>query len=324
MNTQEHELLIEHLHGRLPPEKHAALNDLLRRDAEAREWLRTECAVETRLRALAMEKEAEEVVPHVEQPRTPSTSTRWLSWRPLAAAAAGIVFGMLCTSVIFAHVAGGGMLKARRLLPLKFPDFEQRSGKLPGNPPASFGIWTGDGAEIVEASLEARPTSGSKMLRFVRAETDPPSPKGVPNRCDVYQLIDLGPIWAQAGQDDEVTLEVRVSFLDTNTGPEGSGTFKCRLLVHPGEPEAIRNGWPQSRFGGCAYARTDLPNGPSTRGQWRTAQAKVILPRDARIAAVHLGMIRFTDTALPQAEFGQCYVDNVSLTVTARPLFPKE
>jgi len=321
MKTDWHDLIQRYIAGMLNQEETMGLQEALKADAS----LRTLFLDYMNLDA-ALEVEATTRYATCELLTAPMKGrpARWFSWRPLAAAAAGLVFGMLCTSVIFAHVAGGALQKERRLFPLQDTDFEQGIGKLPGNPPASLGIWTGDGAEIVGASSEAHPPSGRKMLRFVRAETDPLSPQGVPNRCDVYQLIDLGPIWAQAGQDDEVTLEVRVLFLDANTGPEGSGTFRCRLLVHPGVPEEIRNGWPQSRYGGCAYARTDLPNGPATRGQWRTAQAKVILPRDARIAAVHLGMIRFTETALPPAEFGQCYVDEVSLTVTARPLPRKE
>lgn len=248
----------------------------------------------------------------------------WLAWRPLAAAAAGLVLGMFCTSVVFGYVVPRLVAKEKRLFPLRNGDFEQSSGALPANPPASFNMWSGDGAEVVAESGDASPKSGRRMLRFKRAEMDPHTAQGFPARCDVYQLIDLREVWGQVAADEEVTLEVRASFLDSDSRSEGSGTFRCRLLVNPGSPDEVRAGWPDSRFEGCAYARTDLRNGPATRGQWRTATAKVILPRNAQVAAVHLGVIRFTDAPQPDAEFGHCYVDDVSLTVTARSLPQKE
>jgi hypothetical protein len=231
---------------------------------------------------------------------------------------------MFCTSVVFGYVVPRVVAKEKRLFPLRNGDFEQSGGALPANPPASFNIWSGDGAEVIAESGEVSPKSGRRMLRFTRAETDPHTAQGFPARCDVYQLMDLREVWGQVAADDEVTLEVRAAFLDSDSRSEGSGTFRCRLLVNPGSPDEVRAGWPDSRFEGCAYARSDLRNGPATRGQWRTATAKVILPRNAQVAAVHLGVIRFTDDPQPGAKFGDCYLDDVSLTVTARPLRQKE
>lgn len=258
------------------------------------------------------------------QAKSPRTGLSWFSWRPLEAAAAGLVLGMFCTSVVFGYVVPRVMAKEKRLFPLRNGDFEQGNGALPANPPASFKIWSGEGAEVIAESGDASPKSGRRMLRFTRAETDSHTAQGFPARCDVYQLIDLREVWGQVAADDEVTIEVRASFLDSDSRPEGSGTFRCRLLINQRSPDEVRTGWPDSRFEGCAYARTDLRNGPATRGQWRTATAKVILPRNAQVAAVHLGVIRFTDAPQPGAEFGDCYLDDVSLTVTARPLRQKE
>ncbi len=324
MNTDWHDLIQRHIAGLTTEEEAALLQNALKRDdAVARLYLRY-MNLDVALEAHAASSEAVTEMLIAPDAATPGRSTRWLSWRPLAAAAAGLVFGMFCTSVVFGYVVPRAVAKEKRLFPLRNGDFEQSGGALPANPPASFNIWSGDGAELVAGSGEASPKSGRRMLRFTRAETDPHTAQGFPARCDVYQLIDLRQVWDQVGADDEVTLEVRASFFDADPGPEGSGQFRCRLLVNPQSPQTVRAGWPESRFDGCAYVRTYLDNSPATCGQWRTAKAKVILPRNARTAAVHVSVIRFTDAPQPDAEFGHCYADDVNLTVIARPLPRKE
>lgn len=324
MNHDWHDLVQRYIAGTLTDDEALALQNALKSDKDLRALYLDYMNLDVALGSHAESRMAVNEILTSPMAGEISRSTRWLSWRPLAAAAAGLVLGMFCTSVVFGYVVPRAVAKEKRLFPLMNGDFEQSGGALPTNPPASFNMWSGDGAEVIAESGEVSPKSGQRMLRFTRAETDPHTPQGFPARCDVYQLIDLREVWGQVAADDEVTLEVRASFLDSDSRPEGSGTFRCRLLVNPGAPDEVLAGWPDSRFEGCAYARTDLRNGPATRGQWRTATAKVILPRNAQVAAVHLGVIRFTDAPQPGAEFGDCYLDDVSLTVTARPLRQKE
>lgn len=324
MNPDSHDLIQRHMAGLLTEDEAAVLQTRLKADTDLRRlylhYMNLDVALEAQAGSRDRVIDLLRAAPMAEN----KPAGRWLAWRPLAAAAAGLVLGMFCTSVVFGYVAPHPAAKEKQLFPLRHGDFEQSGGALPANPPASFNMWSGDGAEVVAESGEVSPKSGQRMLRFTRAETDPHTAQGFPARCDVYQLIDLRQVWDQVAAEDEVTLEVRASFLDTETSPEGSGKFRCRILVNPKLPEVVRAGWPESRSDGCAYVRTELENGPATRGRWRTAKAKVILPRNAQVAAVHLGVIRFTDAQQPGAEFGHCYVDDVSLTATARSLRQKE
>jgi hypothetical protein len=249
---------------------------------------------------------------------------RWSSWRPLTAAAAGIVFGILCTSMVFGLGSLAHLPQVKRLFPLKNGDFEEAVGTLSANPPADFGLWTGVRAEVVDGTSEAGPKSGKRMLRFMRGDANASKPGAPPDRCDVYQLIDLRPIWKQVGPEDEVTLALSASFLDAQAASGEKTAFRCRILVNPGPPELVREGWPDSRMGGCAYARADLETSPSTRGQWQTAQAKVFLPRNAQVVAVQLSVSLAAESPASDDVFRQCYADDVTLTVSSHAPNPKK
>ena len=84
------------------------LNEILRNHAAARSHAAkhllddaaiTDCLREQAVSALFRE----DAQPFATAKATPRS--RWLHWRPLAAAAAGIVFGMFCTSMVWAGVA---------------------------------------------------------------------------------------------------------------------------------------------------------------------------------------------------------------------------
>jgi hypothetical protein len=90
-----------------------------------------------------------------------SFRSRWLQWRPLAAAAAGIVFGMLCTSVVFAYVAPS-LGKVTTLLQ---EGFESNSVKLRSDFPSETGVWGGGLARVVQGVDGVAPPEGRQMLR---------------------------------------------------------------------------------------------------------------------------------------------------------------
>lgn len=327
MNRQSEEL-IELIHaclnGCATDEQASRLNAELRADAAARDLYLQLADTHS---CLAVDESLwveHPVVSPLSDSRSRSARQRWLSWRPLASAAAGIVLGVFCTSVVFGFVSPGHLPQVQRLFPLKNGDFEEAVGTLPANPPADFGLWTGVRAEVVDGTSEAGPKSGKQMLRFMRRDANASKPGAPEGRCDVYQLIDLRPIWKQVGPEDEVTLALSASFLDAQAAPGEKTAFRCRILVNPGPPELVREGWPDSRMGGCAYARADLETSPATRGQWQTAQAKVFLPRNAQVVAVQLSVSLAAESPASDDVFRQCYADDVTLTVSSHAPSPKK
>ena len=129
-----------------PPEWHrlfnAALNDqlsaadqqqiatLLKSSAEARQlwflYLDNECS-------LAELKPSDR----------PRPAFRWFSWRPLTAAAAGIVLGMFFTSVVSGYVMPRAVVTASRLFALVDGSFEEPRERLGSGFPVQFGVWSG-------------------------------------------------------------------------------------------------------------------------------------------------------------------------------------
>ncbi len=76
---------------------------------------------------------------------------RWSAWRPLtASAAAGIVFGMFCTSVVF----GFSVRSLEKVVSLLQEGFESGAAPLVTGIPQELNQWTGDDSEIVEDMRE--------------------------------------------------------------------------------------------------------------------------------------------------------------------------
>jgi len=69
-------------------------------------------------------------------------SNRWIAWRPLTAAAAGVVFGMFCTSMVFGFVVQHGVEK-KTPLAVFAPGFEDAQMPLARDFPARFGALGG-------------------------------------------------------------------------------------------------------------------------------------------------------------------------------------
>ena len=324
MNHDWHDLIQRYIAGTLPDDEALGLQNALKSDKDFRALYLDYMNLDVALGSHAESRAAVNEILAAPVAGETSRSTRWLSWRPLTAAAAGVVFGMLCTSMVFGFGTLASLPQVKRLFPLKNGDFEEAVGTLSANPPADFGLWTGVRSEVVDETSETGPKSGKRMLRFMRGDANAPKPDAPADRCDVYQLIDLRPIWKQVGPEDEVTLALSASFLDAQAAPGEKTAFRCRILVNPGSPELVREGWPDSRMGGCAYARADLETSPATRGQWQTAQAKVFLPRNAQVVAVQLSVSRSAGSSGSDDVFRQCYADDVTLTVSSHAPSPKK
>lgn len=90
------ELILRYLHGEATDAEVAELDRLLACDPALRLKLIVETGIDAGLCEIARERASQ---PSAVVPRR----SVWLSWRPLTAAAAGIVFGMFCTSVVFGY-----------------------------------------------------------------------------------------------------------------------------------------------------------------------------------------------------------------------------
>ena len=235
----------------------------------------------------------------------------WLQWRPLTAAAAGLVFGMFCTTIVRAYVGPN----AGKVMTLLREGFESgTTGTLPGLP-REAGAWSGDEARVVAAENGVKPKNGVKMLRFVSAtfvgENAKHSAWG-----DVYRLVDL------RGQvrESKSLLRLTASF-DAGPFPAGQEYACCAELITLEDdladaPQPLSLPWVHEN--GASAAKRNFPL--KGDGVWKEASVEVPVSPQTRFVLVHLAVQR--RKPYPPAEpvqFGGHYLDDVKLEILTQP-----
>lgn len=321
MTDSERQLVDLYLEGVLPESEHASLFQRLETDPEAVAFLamRTQLNVDLR-RSFKRRKLQQMAVASAVASTSRDKAMRWtgwLSWRPLTAAAAGIVFGMFCTSLVFGYMKPDAMATASRLFALADGSFEKQSGRLPSGFPVEFGVWSGDESEIVEKpSVEAK--DEERALRFVRAERAPSHPNYRTGSCDVYQLVDLRSLKADAASS-EATLELSVQFLDNRESAGEPVKFISRLYVFAGSTAALPSEWPLSQKDALAMGSSYFESKGGSPRSWHKVTTKVLLAPQADFAVVHLVAHKPKTAAGAQALFGEQFSDDVRLTLKTQP-----
>ena len=245
----------------------------------------------------------------------------WLSWRPLTAAAAGIVLGIFCTSVLFAISPMRKAMKFNNVLTLLDGGFESGPAKVPAGFPRRTGLWTGDDSERV-TSKTPKPSEGSRVLRFIKAGAEPNEIGGSATGCDLYQLVDLRPLRAQIPPQGEAMLKLSADFLDARpqTGPQLQ--FVCRINLFAGSPEDLHAIWPTGLDEnlGSGFGELLSHGGPGANG-WRKLAAHCVLPAQADFALVRI-ICQTPKGSRAPAVFGQQFADNILLQLRTQPLEP--
>jgi len=235
-------------------------------------------------------------------------------WRPLVAAAAGLMIGAFSASLVFAFGVPRSAPVFQRLPSLVDGGFEQYQGSTNKGFPSAFGTWSGDPAEV-SAGLSKE---GVQRLRFIRAEGDDAVPQSPANSCDIYQLVDLRPL-RQSTSEGEVTLEMSAQFLDERTERGSALYFSVRLYVFSGSPESLRSEWPLTRKDALASGSGAIQSNGGSPSTWNVVRARVLLPQDADFAVVQLVAGRPASGTPKPAEFGEQFVDDVRLVLKTQP-----
>ena len=234
----------------------------------------------------------------------------WLQWRPLAAAAAGLVIGMFCTSVVFAYTSPKfAMAKAAVARLLWSEGYESGPAVILPGLPRKTGVWSGDEARVVGVENGLKPRTGSKMLRFVSAtfagENAKKSAWG-----DVYRLVDLR---GQVGKG-KATVRLTANF-DGVAFPAGEEyacfVELCALEEDVAEaPQPLALPWVRENSASVAGRKFAMKGD----GVWQEAMAEVPVSPQTRFVLAHLAVLR--RKPFPSAEpvqFGGHYADDVKL-----------
>jgi len=312
-NSLDHQLLssLQAVRDTQDASARAALNDLLRNDVTARAAMARlmvdEQALITRLRddsiVSLLDSKPSGVQPKMN--RTP----RWYAWRPLTAAAAGIVFGMLCTSVVFGYVA---QRMGTQKTPLRVfnAGFEEDKHVLDDGLPRQIGQWGVDAAHIVAAEASVTPVKGQHMLRLEAIPREKPVKH---HTSRAYQLLDLRSLPLIHG---ETEVEVAASFCATNS--DLNSRYLIRAIALDEAPEtATKNFWSKVESDGVVSESQRFDTLPGESG-WHTFSMKLRLPPGSKTLVLIFGAVPPEDTSRPALIH---YLDDVQVSLlTSQPL----
>jgi hypothetical protein len=326
MTQDERDLLHGYLNGTIGEADFARLQLLLRENAEARRMLRDLSTVDAKLQELAATNPATLrllAVPAANPARPAHRQAwfGWLQWRPLTAAAAGLVFGLFCASVAWAYAAPRVIAEARRLSALVDGSFEKQPGKVAAGFPLEAGVWSGDEAEVVSTGTTAK--DGKQLLRFLKPDRDPNSPNSPANACDVYQIVDLRLLRDMPEAAGESTLELSAEFLDARTAANAPVIFRCHIYLFHGSADSLHTRWPdvasEALGTGSAYV---LGSGGPEGGKWHKITARCVLPPNADFCVLRLSAGRDALNGGAVPELGMQFADDVKLILKTQPELP--
>jgi hypothetical protein len=234
----------------------------------------------------------------------PARRSVWLSWRPLTAAAAGIVFGMFCTSVVFGFVAQGHGVKKTPLAMVQ-PSFEDAQMPLAKGFPPAPALWTGDVAKVVPAENGIAPKDGHHMLKL--ETTVDGKPVLFPR---LYQVIALPPSGNELRE-----IEVSAAFASADSG--SSPHYSIRAYAIAQEAEQLGPDWFSHRNEAIASAATGFDCPPVTSG-WQSFGLRIQVPSKARSLVVFFGV---KNQAKSPAKLPH-YLDAVHVSLVDSPRIP--
>jgi hypothetical protein len=286
----------------------ATLNELLRNDSAARAAMARlmvdEQALIHRLRddsIISLLNPAPST-----EPAKVVRSPRWISWRPLTAAAAGLVIGMLCTSVgygLAAHRAD-----AARKVPLVVynPSLENSETIAARSVPRGVGQWGANSAKVVSAENGVLPLQGQRMLRLEPI----PLEKNVKNHSScAFQVLDLGAL-PMLGSAGDAEVQVTASFFAANSDV-ASRYFIRAIALDEAPAQATQGFWPKTQDDGVVSTSQRFDTAPGDR-RWHTFSLKMPLPRGAQTLVFVLGA---EPTANASAEASPHYLDEVHVSL---------
>ena len=323
MTDSERQLVDLYLDGALPESERALLFQRLETDPEALLYLasRTQLTVDLR-RSFKRRKLQQMAVAGAATNMARQTRTRWFSWRPLTAAAAGIMVGMFCTSVVF----GFGVVRSlERVVSLFQESFESGPAPLMTGIPQEVNLWSGDYSEIVERYDGVKPVQGTKMARVLRSDFEGKTSSKPSVQGDLMRGVDVRPFLREANGGEVVfTLSALL-----NTAPfleaeryEGAVTLWALGPQLPTEESLMDDALAHS-VGLCR----PLDRDPAT---WQRASTRLLLPPGTERVLLKVSFSPMSASGKSQSPlpghvtFAGHFVDEVRASVNIRKAAPNQ
>lgn len=311
MNTDWNELIHRYIAGQTTDEETRHLEASLKADDELADLYLRHIELEVSLEAQASSAQiTRELLITPSEPVT-RRSTSWYAWRPLTAAAAGIVFGMLCTSMVFGFVNQRAEMKR---MPLSVFDagLEDQKQILKDGLPDRSGQWGMDDARVVAAEEHVRPLQGESMMRLEPI----PREESVKNHTSrAYQVLDLRsqPLAMMRG---EIEADVSASFCASNS--DSASRYLIRVIALDEAPETATKGfWSKVESDGVVSESQRFDTLPGESG-WHTFSMKLRLPPGSKTLVLIFGAVPPEPPSQPAFVH---YLDDVQVSLlTSEPL----
>lgn len=266
------ELIQHYLHGEATDAEVAELDRLLASDRALRRKLIVETGIDAGLCEIARERASQ---PSAVVPRR----SAWFSWRPLTAAAAGIVFGMFCTSVVFAYAVPRMRMDRHRVVSLFNERFEDVKAVFGRGFPNDADGWSGDFDAVVSTDGAISPKEGQHMARL--------APIAGRKFCAAERIVDLAKFPLISGTESRM-VEVTASFHGMDS--EWADRNQIRLAAFAEAPKDVKAIWnSDSRLDQVLqHLGRTVTVKPGEHG-WQTLKVSMEIPVGTRSLVIHLG-----------------------------------
>jgi hypothetical protein len=324
MNTNWHDLIQRYLSGTISDAEAQSLEEQLKSDPELRDWYLDALNLDSALEATAESAQTALSLPvplsqRALAPARPG-SARWFSWRPLTAAAAGIVFGMLCTSMVF----GFGVVRSlEKVVSLLQESFESGPAPLVTGMPQELNLWSGDYSEIVGTYEAVKPAQGTKMARVLRSDFEGKTSSKPSKQGDLMRGIEVRPFLREAnGGEVVMTLSALFNAAPFPEAERSDGAVYLYALGQFGSTEEslLEDALAHS----VGYCRS-LDRDPAT---WQRASARLLLPPGTEMVLLKVSFSPVPASGaslspLPDhVTFAGHFVDEVRASVSIRHAVP--
>jgi hypothetical protein len=315
MNTDWNDLIQRHIAGLTTDDEAQRLSDALKTEDELADLYIRHIALEVALEACAASAEGTRELLTSPEMAESSRSKSWFAWRPLMAAAAGIVFGMLCTSMVFAYALPSASVVSTKVLSLANACFESGSQVPALGVPAAAGEWRGDYSRVVTAENGITPKKGQQMLRFLRSDNELSSKNESSYVGDVVQVIDMRSLRAEmSGAEQMVELSAWFNSIST---PGVRYEFAVKAATFRGDISDAPRLWLDRDA--SASSSNHFVVADSDLGTWQRVAVPLMVPPDADFIVINCAVV-FKGSQLQGAtEFPGHYLDHVEMRLNRSP-----
>ena len=306
MNANPDELINRWREGSLSDEEMRQLTDTIAtqegRAALRGDWF-LEAALPEALRTSPVLKMTEEMRWMVAPQR--KRWSGWLQWRPLTAAAAGLVIGLCSASMVWAYAV------RQQSTVLLAEGFEASPEIARQNFPDKTGQWSVAGGKVVGAEGGVSPKEGRRMLLM--------EPKAKEKSTRAHYVVDLR-AFPQLGAGARQQFDFRAAFHPAVAGK--TDRYLLRAAAFADDLGSVDMRWMLDEWGevqdhSLASAARCLNVSPGTHG-WENLSLTIDVPPGARILVLSVWTATMEEK---REDRGAHYVDDIRLSCfTKEPL----